>query len=561
MGGGGAGGNRHSVHAALPSTTTPLPSSISSTSSSSTLVDSPHLHHINQQSQQQNQTPLLDPRIRKLSSEPTINNAGGSNNNKEKLTLKFSVTDSGIGIPQEKQHMLFGAFSQIDHSYTKRFGGTGLGLAISQQLVKLMGGSIWVESEVNVGSTFQFSSVFDVAFSSSSSLSSSPSISAAAAASSRPLSGNYSVPSGVIHSTNNLNNFATSSSSSSSSSNIPIPPFESTMSSIKEEEEEEEDKDRDDENGGGDDGHHHHRKSSSSSSSSQLPPPPQPGRPSVATLDLAAIITAEDTATITPSSLTPRSAQSSALTGLTILVAEDNKVNQHVITRLLLKLEHNVRVVENGALALDEYQNAGNEYDLILMDVQMPIMDGVQATQKIREYELIHPHRRALPQRRNSMSASSRSRSSSDASSQKSLDDNDNFVSTLPPKNLSSDIPLQIISSIPTVPPILSSSSDPNVATTSNIITTTTPSSSSSDQSTSTQQPQSNNTSTITPSPRVMSTPRGLREGHIPIIGLSAYVGTTDRDVCMAAGMNAFATKPINLQKLQAIIEKTFSMD
>src|SRR4029079_10670288 len=77
--------------------------------------------------------------------------------------LQFSVADTGPGIPADKHRAIFEVFSQADGATTRRFGGTGLGLTIASNLVQLMRGRMWVESEPGAGSTFHFVIDFPIA--------------------------------------------------------------------------------------------------------------------------------------------------------------------------------------------------------------------------------------------------------------------------------------------------------------------------------------------------------------------------------------------------------------
>ncbi|MBZ5672768.1 MAG: response regulator [Acidobacteriia bacterium] len=177
------------------------------------------------------------------------------------VTLLFAVRDTGVGIPADKQGVIFDAFRQADGSTTRKYGGTGLGLAICSRLVEMMGGTIGVESEPGKGSTFHFSARL-----------------------------------GVVTGT----------------------PAEVDEQARK----------------------------------------------------LANVVKAFN---------------SEQATNLRILLAEDNPVNQRLATKLLEKRGHQVTVTATGRGALHRIQE--ETFDVVLMDVQMPDMDGLEATALIREWE------------------------------------------------------------------------------------------------------------------------------------------------------------------------------
>jgi two-component system sensor histidine kinase/response regulator len=175
--------------------------------------------------------------------------------------LHFRITDTGIGIPPEKHASIFDAFSQADGSTTRQFGGTGLGLTISANLVRMMAGEIWVESEPGAGSTFHFTASFGTA-------------------------------------------------------------------------------------------------------ALQAPPP---------------VVTERATASVrVPPPAAPRRCA-------TVLLVEDNVVNQRVAVGLLARRGHAVTIAGSGREALAALE--GSMFDLVLMDVQMPEMGGLEATLAIRARE------------------------------------------------------------------------------------------------------------------------------------------------------------------------------
>ncbi|MBM4083417.1 MAG: response regulator [Planctomycetes bacterium] len=309
-------------------------------------------------------------------------------------SLHFTVADTGIGIPPDKQRSIFAAFVQADSSTTRRYGGTGLGLTISSQLVHMMGGRIWVESEVGRGSTFHFTAEFGLQESAAT-----PPLHL------EPLSlhglrvlvvDDNATNRRILHEmlTNwhmkpTLAEGATSALAAmeralKDGEPFPLVLLDAMMPETDGFELAERIKEHPD---------------LAAATLVMLSSSSRPGdaarcqelgvaaylmKPVKQSGLLDAIATAM--AAASPAQARTRvPAVARAQRHLRILLAEDNLANQRLAVRLLERRGHTVAVVSNGREALAALEK--QPFDAVLMDVQMPEMDGFEATAAIREKE------------------------------------------------------------------------------------------------------------------------------------------------------------------------------
>ncbi|MFT7693226.1 MAG: two-component system sensor histidine kinase/response regulator, partial [Candidatus Latescibacterota bacterium] len=310
--------------------------------------------------------------------------------------LQFAVSDTGIGIPADKQEAIFQAFIQADGSTTRQYGGTGLGLSISMNLAQLMKGRIWVESTEGQGSTFYFTARFGLQ---ENVPTADKTIDLVDLEGLSVLVVDDNATNRTIF-TETLNEWkmrpvsVADARQAMSALIAQDPPFRLVLldymmpdqdgfelaAQIRE------------------DPAFEHTKLVLLTSGGQRGDAERCREVGIDAYLLKPVPPAELLTTITALCSSPVSAPDLVTCytvledrkSMHILLAEDNLVNQHLIIALLTKNGHTVSVAENGQFAVEAVEN--ERFDLVLMDMQMPIMGGLEATVIIRKSEAIGTH-------------------------------------------------------------------------------------------------------------------------------------------------------------------------
>ena len=316
----------------------------------------------------------------------------------EQVMLRIEVRDTGIGIPETAQKKIFDSFSQADGSTTRKYGGTGLGLTISRQLVQLMGGDIGVESEVGKGSTFWFTVKLGVVNQRSEMTAASvdPGMLKVLVVddneANRSILAQALLGWGMRHATAEDGVQALTMMQSAVEQGAPygLALVDMMMPGMSGKELVE---------AMGRNGLLEKTRViilSSAVSSDEMRMTPGDGvlacltKPVRLSLLYNYILqsrtraaTADEPSQAIAVSDTRPAGDSVTASSAQILVVEDNRINQKVLLGILKKQGYSAEVVENGELALTALQS--KNYDLVLMDCQMPVMDGYEATAAIRQ--------------------------------------------------------------------------------------------------------------------------------------------------------------------------------
>jgi two-component system, sensor histidine kinase and response regulator len=315
------------------------------------------------------------------------------------LILHSKIRDTGIGIAADKFHSIFEVFKQADGSTTRKYGGTGLGLSISKKLATLMGGKIWVESTIGKGTTFHFTAMMrkssrlsrtiqDIkdfqginvlvvddnrtnveilrhileksGFSVTSTLDGTEAVDLLRTAEKNGQGFHLGILDLQMPRISGFDLALKIRQSDLKSKSIPLLAYTSSAEKIA----------------------HQCRDAGFNAFLTK------PTRRPILLKTLGKILGKSESP---PSDSPPKtlitqySIREEMKQSCRILLAEDNQVNQKLATIMLTKAGYTIKVVENGRLALETFAGTPHAFDLILMDVQMPEMDGLEATRQLRQ--------------------------------------------------------------------------------------------------------------------------------------------------------------------------------